>query len=126
MCYGTRSLHEVAAIEKVKIKEKIKEEKPYTNAVKEISLAEVKDYMNEDVKLCGKVYGEKIFSNMILLDIGATYPNQLLTVVLKDSAKENWAHQIGASLCFTGKIIDYRGKPEIVISDLSNFDHQKN
>ncbi|WCT14884.1 hypothetical protein [Mucilaginibacter jinjuensis] len=36
----------------------------------------------------GKVYGSKDIGSMVLVNLGAAYPNQLLTVVLKGKAKD--------------------------------------
>lgn len=110
-----------AVVEKIKIKEKTKEDKSTSQAVKEISLSEVSSHLNETVKVCGKIYGEKSLSNMVLLDMGASYPNQLLTVVLRDEAKNNWKPSDKSAICVTGKLIDYKGKPEIVVSDLADI-----
>lgn len=101
----------------VKEKTKIKVQGETTNksSFNQIALGEVTRHMNEEVRVEGRVFGEKDFSNMILLDVGASYPNQLLTIVLKGEAKDSWKHQSGSSLWFQGKVIDYRGKPEIII-----------
>ena len=80
-------------------------------------------HLNETVTIADKVYSTKLIenTNMVLLDLGGEHPNQLLTVVIKgrDRAKFNGKpeeYYKGRDVTVTGKLIDYRGKPEIVVS----------
>jgi hypothetical protein len=80
-------------------------------------LIDIKDaakHMNENVRICDKVYSSKAFTDMALLNLGAAYPNQLLTVVLRGDALAAVKVADGQSICVTGTIVDYHGKPEIV------------
>ena len=81
-------------------------------------------HLNEEVSICDKVFGGKFFtsSSLTLLDIGGNHPNEFLTVVIKaedrkkfTSAPEDFYK--GKNVCVTGKIIDFKGKPEIIITD---------
>lgn len=94
-------------------------------AVKEVPLSEVAKHEGEEVKVCGKVYGEKALSGMTLVNLGAAYPNQLLTVVLKGEAKSNWKGGEGRSLCVTGKVVIYKSKPEIQVISSEDIGWQK-
>ena len=53
---------------------------------------------------------------MALLNVGAEFPNQPLTVVLRGEAKAIARSLDGKVIRVTGKIIDYKGKAEIEIS----------
>jgi hypothetical protein len=67
------------------------------------------------VKVCSKVYGHKDFGSMVLVNMGGEYPNSLFTVVLRGDAKG--LELDGKLICINGKVIDYKGKPEIVVTD---------
>jgi DNA/RNA endonuclease YhcR with UshA esterase domain len=58
---------------------------------------------------------------MILVNLAAAYPNQLLTVALKGKAKELGASLADKTITVTGDVIDYKGKPEIIITDSSQI-----
>jgi hypothetical protein len=46
-------------------------------------------------------------------------PNQLLTTALKEKAKEVGGQLENKTITVEGKVIDYKGKPEIIITDLA-------
>jgi hypothetical protein len=87
---------------------------------KPIAIGDVSAHMGETVTVCSKVFGFKILDNsgMTLVNLGAAYPDQLLTVVLKgDPAGYHVDRLDNTTLCATGKLIEYKGKPEIVVTD---------
>jgi hypothetical protein len=86
-----------------------------------VKLEEVKNAIGKTVKVQGKVFSSKDIGSMILVNLGAAYPNQLLTVALKGKAKE-LGNQLGEKMITVeGEVIDYRGKPEIIITDASKL-----
>jgi hypothetical protein len=93
---------------------------------KSIAIGEVSAHMGETVTVCSKVFGYKKLDNsgMILVNLGAAYPDQLLTVVLKGDAAGLPMDQLdNTNLCATGKLIEYKGKPEIVVTDPKMIGH---
>lgn len=71
---------------------------------------------------CDAVYGGKYFDNsgMTLLNLGAAFPNNTMTVVIYKKDRGNWKEDPikmydGRKVCVTGKKIDYQGRPEIVV-----------
>jgi hypothetical protein len=82
-----------------------------------IKEAEVASYIGQSVKVCSKVYGHKDFGSMVLVNMGGAYPNSLFTVVLRGDAKGLADNLDGKSICVSGKVVDYKGKPEIVVED---------
>jgi hypothetical protein len=94
---------------------------PVTNvpesAPKKISVQDAAQHYNELVNVCAKVYGEKVLESLTLVNLGAAYPNQLLTVVLRDAAKDLGPGIDGKTICVTGTMVNYRDKPEIVVTD---------
>lgn len=83
----------------------------------EIKLEDAKNQIGRHVIVTGKVYSSKDIGSMVLVNLGAAYPNQLLTVAFKGKAK-SLANQIeGKTITAVGTIIEYKGKPELIIQD---------
>lgn len=85
---------------------------------------EVLKHIGEYVTVCDKVYSTRLMegSNMTLLNLGGNYPNQTLTVMISGADRSKFKEQPdiyykGRSVCVAGKVIDFKGKPEIVVSD---------
>jgi len=94
------------------------------SAQKTISSAGAKDHIGDSVTICGKVTGGKYLQNAAngptLLDVDGTYPNQQLTIVIfkADRDKLSYAPEtklLDQQVCVTGKIQEYKGKPQIVV-----------
>ena len=64
-----------------------------------------------------KVYGYKALDGLTLVNVGAAYPDELLTVVLKGDALGIAPALDGKMITVTGKVEIYKGKPEIVVKD---------
>lgn len=88
-----------------------------------IAAKDAAKHIGDSVLVMAKVFGGKSFaSNMVLLDVDGFNPNQILTLMIPadDRAKfktdpvEDFK---GKDVIITGKIIDYKGKPEIIIHD---------
>lgn len=86
-----------------------------------VKLEEIKDAIGRTVKVQGKVFSSKDIGSMTLVNLGAAYPNQLLTVALKGKAKELGNQLSDKIITVEGEVIDYRGKPEIIITDPSKL-----
>jgi hypothetical protein len=84
---------------------------------KTIDIHDAADHYNEYVQVSAKVYGYKALDNMTLVNLGAAYPDQLLTIVLRGDAKDLYNGWDGQTIGVTGKIVSYKGKPEIVVTD---------
>lgn len=86
-----------------------------------VKLEDVKNFTGKNVSAKGKVYSIKDIGSMVLVNLGAAYPNQLLTVALKGQAKD-WGSQLeNKTITVEGEVIDYKGKPEIIISEPSKI-----
>ncbi|MDB5144531.1 MAG: hypothetical protein JWQ66_3244 [Mucilaginibacter sp.] len=90
---------------------------PPTGPARTIEAKDAAGHLNENVTVTAKVYGTKDFSSMILVNVGAAYPDSPLTVVLRGDAKALSTQIDGKTITVTGKVIDYKGKPEIVVTD---------
>ncbi len=93
-------------------------------AQQEIKLAEVKNHIGDSVKLMAKIYGGKYFETAnnapTLLDVGAHYPEALLTLVIYGDVRRQFNNApetfyTGKEEWITGKIELYKNKPQIVI-----------
>jgi hypothetical protein len=84
---------------------------------KTIDIHEVANHYNEYVQVSAKVYGYKALDNMTLVNLGAAYPDQPLTIVLRGDAKDIYNGWNGQTISVTGKIVSYKDKPEIVVTD---------
>ena len=84
---------------------------------KTIDIHDAANHYNEYVQVSAKVYGYKALDNMTLVNLGAAYPDQLLTIVLRGDAKDAYNGWDGQTISVTGKIVSYKDKPEIVVTD---------
>ena len=82
-----------------------------------IDLGDIKNSVGKTVTVKGKIFGIKDIGSMALADVGAPYPNQLLTLAIKGSAKSLSDQINGKMITVKGQVIDYKGKPEIIVTD---------
>lgn len=81
-----------------------------------IKLAEAKESIGKLVTVTGKIYSTKDIGNALLVNLGGNHPDQLLTLAVKGRAKSSLQLKEGTKVTATGKIIKFKGKPEIIIS----------
>ncbi len=84
-------------------------------------LEDVKSLVGKEVTTSGQVYGIKDIGSMVLVNLGAAYPNQLLPLALKGEAKHLASQIEGKTVTVEGTIIEYKGKPEIVVAETSKI-----
>jgi hypothetical protein len=82
-----------------------------------VDLKTVGNFVGKTVSVSGKVFSSKDIGSMVLVNLGAAYPNQLLTVALKGKAKELGIQLADKMITVTGDVIDFKGKPEIIVTD---------
>lgn len=90
-----------------------------------ITLDQVTSHIGKQVTVCGKV--SNIFDDYrakghpTLIDMGANYPNEQLTVLVWGEKQSLFTYKLqslnGTNICITGTIKTYRGRPEIVVSN---------
>lgn len=73
------------------------------------------------LRKAGKVCGTKDIGSKVLVNIGAAYQNQLLTLALKGEAKSLASQIDGKYITVTGTVIDYKGRPEIVVTQITQI-----
>ena len=101
------------------------------NAQMKIKIEEAKDHVGDTVHLRSKVFGVKYFAEskdkVTLINMGAAFPNQLLTVVVRDEIRNKMHPEptdenlVGKEVIVTGKVELFKGKPQIVILQTSQF-----
>lgn len=97
----------------------IKESTPVTTitpAAAVVKLEEIRTMIGKTVTVQGKIFSSKDIGSMILANMGAAYPNQLLTLAIKGDARPAAGQLDGKTVTVTGQVIDYKGKPEIIIT----------
>jgi DNA/RNA endonuclease YhcR with UshA esterase domain len=82
-----------------------------------IDVKDAASHVGENVTVSAKVYGYKALEGLTLVNLGAAYPEQLMTVVLRGEAMAMAGELEGKVIRVTGKVEMYRGKPEIVVRD---------
>ena len=97
----------------------------YGQQAKEYSAAEAGKHVGETATVTDKV--ANVFESKagnIFLNFGPRYPNQVFTAFIpKDSADQfpNVKELNGRTVSITGKIVLYKGKPEIVLDHPSKL-----
>jgi DNA/RNA endonuclease YhcR with UshA esterase domain len=93
------------------------------SAQTKIASKDAEKHVGDTVTVYDKIYSTKLIenTNMVLLDMGGSHPNQYLTIVIKgeDRSKFNTKpeeYYEGRNVTVTGVIISYNGKPEIIVN----------
>lgn len=75
--------------------------------------------IDETQKVCGEVAQVKYLGDKNYLNIGHPYPNHdiVITVWLDDDL----SYYQGRTVCTTGKVTEYKGKPQVSVNDLSEL-----
>lgn len=92
----------------------------------EIKIEDAAKHEGDSVKICTKIFGGMYFEGSkgspTLLNAGAKYPDNTLTIVIfgesrpafKNKPEEYYPDK---NICVNGKIVMFKGKPEIIITD---------
>jgi hypothetical protein len=89
-----------------------------------------KKNIGKTVTVCGKIftssYLDKTKTKPTLLNLGGAYPDQMLTIMIPEEYRKNFSFKpedyfVEKVVCVTGKIIDYKGNPEIIITSPSEI-----
>ena len=101
--------------------------------VKKLTATEAKDHIGEQATVCGKVastrYAATTRGKPTFLNFDKPYPTQIVTVLIWGENREKFGtpekKYRDKQVCVTGKITEYRGAAEIVVSDPQSIDVQK-
>jgi len=95
-----------------------------TNPVIRISASEAKNHIDANAVITGKVVEVNFAERLVRLNFENPYPKQVFTAVIF-AAKTNLFPEIGKlkdqTIEVTGKIADYRGRPEVVLTSTNQL-----
>lgn len=93
-----------------------------------ITAKDAAKHIGEEVTICDKIFSGKFLAGpgLTLLDVGGSHPNEVLSLVIKGDDRKKFSTAPedkfkGQQVCITGKLIDYKGKPEIMITDTAQI-----
>lgn len=90
-----------------------------------LTAADAINHIGENAVVCGKVFTTKFIDKPgrkpTFLNLGASYPNQLLTIVIFGADRPNFTYKpesflIDKNVCAKGRIELYKEKPQIIVS----------
>lgn len=85
-----------------------------------VDIKDVDKHIGETVTICDSVYTTRALGGLTLINLGASFPKQLLTVVINkaDLAKftEPEKTYLNKKICVTGKLVLYN-EPQIVLTE---------
>jgi len=87
-----------------------------------VSIKEVVNHVGKEVTLCDSVYSARSLESLSLLNLGAAFPKEVITVVVFKADKAKFAKDPVAlfenkRICVTGKVTLYKEKLQIVVND---------
>ena len=102
-------------------------------AQKQIKLEDVNTHIGDSVSISAKIDGVKVFVDddkkptRVLLNLGGTYPDQILTIVVDPSYAMDGKTMPGESTKGStakaiGTVVMYKGKPQIVVRSSKQLD----
>ncbi|RZL05770.1 MAG: hypothetical protein EOO89_25640 [Pedobacter sp.] len=89
-----------------------------------IQSSDARRYVGESKAVCGQVTQLKDFSKGTYLNMGRSYPNQDLTIVVWSSDIRNLGNlqsYVGQNMCIYGEITAYKGVPQINLVSASQI-----
>jgi hypothetical protein len=99
---------------------------------KRLRAVEAKDHVGEKSTVCGKVastrYAVTTRGKPTFLNLDKPYPNQIFTILIWGENRKKFGtpeeKYRDKQVCVTGTIAEYRGTPEIVVSDPQSVELQ--
>ena len=93
------------------------------SALADITAADAANHVGEQAVVCGVVasakYAETVRKSPTFLNLDRPYPNQIFTAVIwgidRGGFKTAPEELQGQSICVSGAIEDYKGRPEIIV-----------
>ncbi|MFZ1972163.1 MAG: hypothetical protein WAU89_04910 [Candidatus Acidiferrales bacterium] len=98
-----------------------------------ITAAEAKGHIGERATVCGKVasahYARSSKGEPTFLNLDEPYPREVFTILIWGSDREKFGspelEYKASRICATGKIINFRGVPEIIATERPQIEIQK-
>lgn len=86
-----------------------------------IEAKDAASYTGKLITLTSKAFSHNDKGSFVLVNVGAEYPDQLVTVLLRGAAKTLAENIDGKMITVTGKVIDYKGRPEIEVREAAEL-----
>ena len=89
-----------------------------------ISIGSLSSHIGDSVTVCSKVYGTRYLEQSekqpTFLNIGAAYPNSLLTIVIFGESRKNFKDlpekmYADKNICIAVRLAEFKGKAEIIV-----------
>lgn len=97
----------------------------FTKAQTTISIKDVSKHIGETITICDSVYTTRALPNLTLINLGAEFPKQLLTLVIYkadlDKFKEPEKLYLNKKVCITGKLVLYNDKQQVVVNEVKQI-----
>jgi hypothetical protein len=98
-----------------------------------ITATEAKNHVGEKATVCGKVvsvhYAARSKGQPTFMNLDEPYPHEIFTILIWGSDRSKFgapeSKYQDARVCATGKVMTYRGTPEIAVSEPSQIEIQK-
>lgn len=104
------------------------------SAQSKITPDEAAKHIGDSVTVCGKIFGGRYFdrgeNKITLLNMGAVYPQSPLTIVIDEASRKNFTTKpeefyTDKTVCITGIVKEFKGKPQIVVTKETEITIQK-
>jgi micrococcal nuclease len=93
-----------------------------------ITAEEASKNIGKTVTICGKIFGGRYFesNDKTLLNMGGAFPNHLITLVIDGTSRKKFSFKpeelyTNKHVCVKGEIKEYRGKPELHITEVEQI-----
>lgn len=90
------------------------------------TIENITSFEGKIITICEKVTGiHETKGENVILNFGKPYPNNAFTVIIFKRDREKFSYNPldlkGKTICITGMVVMYKGKPEIVIKNESEI-----
>ena len=102
-------------------------------AVRTIPATEAAKHIGDSVTICDKVDGARWLENAknapTFLNVAGAFPNQAFTIVIWEDVRKQFAYKpeeklLDKKVCVTGRLEEYKGKPQIVLHQAAQLKEQ--
>ncbi len=110
------------AIEPISIKPQVSTSGTVLQSMATVPAEQAAAVVGQTTTVCGKVYSTKFTGKITYINMGGDYPNNPFTAVIMIKNRSNFAYKPeetlpGKTICITGTVQNYKGKPEIVVEN---------
>ncbi len=87
-----------------------------------VAIKDVVNHVGKEVTLCDSVYSARSLDNLSLLNLGGSFPKEVITIVVFKADRSKFEKDPvnlfeNKRICVTGKVTLYKEKLQIVVND---------